>query len=286
MDTPLALLNDWQHALPLRPDPWSALAAPLGWDVPRLLAELRRLQQGGVISRVGVKALSETLDTVGVMARSVGDVALFAAAASGRHELVINTPSDRAPRVGICRTFDWPRAQPETQAAMALAIQKLGAAGVTMMDVDLPPNYAGLVQAQLDIMTWEMARALAYEWHAHRARLSQKLQDLLAAGWALPRERYESAVTLARNCRRAVGELFANVDVLLTPSAMGEAPCGLDATGDPLFNRIWTLLHTPCVHLPFTQGPHGLPVGLQVVGPAGGDRQTLVCADYLMQKLL
>ena len=122
----------------------------------------------GVISRVGVKALSETLDTVGVMARSVGDVALFAAAASGRHELVINTPSDRAPRVGICRTFDWPRAQPETQAAMALAIQKLGAAGVTMMDVDLPPNYAGLVQAQLDIMTWEMARALAYEWHAHR----------------------------------------------------------------------------------------------------------------------
>ena len=240
----------------------------------------------GVISRVGVKALSETLDTVGVMARSVGDVALFAAAASGRHELVINTPSDCAPRVGICRTFDWPRAQPETQAAMALAIQKLGAAGVTMMDVDLPPNYAGLVQAQLDIMTWEMARALAYEWHAHRARLSQKLQDLLAAGWALPRERYESAVTLARNCRRAVGELFANVDVLLTPSAMGEAPCGLDATGDPLFNRIWTLLHTPCVHLPFTQGPHGLPVGLQVVGPAGGDRQTLVCADYLMQKLL
>jgi Asp-tRNA(Asn)/Glu-tRNA(Gln) amidotransferase A subunit family amidase len=239
----------------------------------------------GLISRVGAKPLSETLDTIGVLARSVPDAALFAAAASGRHDLLIDQGLASAPRVGICRTFEWPRAQPETQAAMALAISKLGAAGVPLTDVELPPHFAGLVQAQLDIMTWEMARSLAYEWHAHRARLSARLQELIAAGLALPRERYDAAISLARHCRHMTAELFSRVDVLLAPSAMGEAPRGLDATGDPLFNRVWTLLHTPCVHLPFTQGPNGLPVGLQVVGAVGADRQTLLCADYVLRTL-
>ena len=240
----------------------------------------------GMISRVGAKPLSDTLDTIGVMARNVSDAALFAAAASGHHELIIEQPLTSAPRVGICRTYEWTRAQPETHAAMALAISKLGAAGVAIIDVELPPNFAGLVQAQLDIMTFEMARSLAYEWHAHRARLSAKLQELITAGLAIPRERYDAAVTLARNCRRMSEELFSRADVLLTPSAVGEAPAGLGATGDPLFNRLWTLLHTPCVHLPFTQGPNGLPVGLQLVGPRGADRQTLLYADYLLRKLI
>jgi Asp-tRNA(Asn)/Glu-tRNA(Gln) amidotransferase A subunit family amidase len=239
----------------------------------------------GVISRAGAKPLSDTLDTIGVLARGVPDAALFAAAASGREDLVIRQPLPSAPRVGICRTFEWPHAQPETQAAMALAMQELGAAGVTLIDVELPPNFAGLVQAQLDVMTWEMARSLAYEWHAHRQQLSQRLQDLIAAGLALPRERYDAAVTLARNARRATDELFSRADVLLAPSTAGEAPAGLDATGDPLFNRMWTLLHTPCVHLPFTQGPKSLPVGLQVVGAIGADKQTLLCADFLLHKL-
>lgn len=239
----------------------------------------------GWISRAGVKPLSDTLDTIGVLARSVPDAALFAAAASGDEALLIDAPLANAPRVGICRTFDWPRAQPEVQDAMALAIGKLGAAGVKLVDVELPPDFAGLVAAQLDIMTFEMAHSFAHEWHTHRERLSPRLQDLIAAGFAIPCERYQAALTLAHTCRHRATEIFSRVDVLLTPSAPGEAPRGLDATGDPLFNRIWTLLHTPCVHLPFTQGPNGLPVGLQVVGAIGADRQTLLCADYLLHVL-
>jgi Asp-tRNA(Asn)/Glu-tRNA(Gln) amidotransferase A subunit family amidase len=240
----------------------------------------------GLISRVGAKPLSDSMDTVGTLARSVADVALFAAAASGRNELIIHESLASSPRVGICRTFEWPRAQAETQAAMALAVSQLGAAGVALVDVDMPPNFAGMVQAQMDIMAYEMARSLAYEWHAHREHLSQKLQDLIASGVALPRERYDAAITLVRNGRRMTAELFSRADVLLAPSAIGEAPLGLHATGDPLFNRLWTILHTPCVHLPFAQGPQGLPVGLQVVGPIGSDRHTLLCAEYLMRTLL
>jgi Asp-tRNA(Asn)/Glu-tRNA(Gln) amidotransferase A subunit family amidase len=215
----------------------------------------------------------------------VPDAALFAAAAGGRSDLIIERPLATPPKIGICRTFEWPRAQPETHAAMELAIKKLGAAGVTLIDVDLPPNFTGIVQAQTDIMAYEMARALAYEWHAHRARLSQKLQELIAAGLALPRERYDAAMTLARNGRRMTAELFSRADVLLAPSTAGEAPGGLDATGDPLFNRMWTILHTPCVHLPFTRGPNGLSVGLQAVGPIGADHATLLHADFLLNKL-
>jgi Asp-tRNA(Asn)/Glu-tRNA(Gln) amidotransferase A subunit family amidase len=239
----------------------------------------------GLISRVGAKPLSETLDTIGTLARNVPDAALLAAVASGRSDLLIDQPLTSAPRVGICRTFEWSHAQPATQAAMDLAISKLGTAGVMLADIELPPNFAGLVQAQLDIMTYEMARSLAYEWHAQRARLSARLQALIAAGLALPRKRYDAAITLAHNCRRERSALFANVDVLLAPSTAGEAPRGLDATGDPLFNRMWTLLHTPCVHLPFAQGPNGLPVGLQVVGAIGADQHTLLCAEYLLRKL-
>lgn len=239
----------------------------------------------GWISRAGVKPLSDTLDTVGVLARTVPDAALLAAAASGDNTLLIDRPRASAPSVGICRGFDWPRAQPEVHQVMALAIHQLSAAGVKLIDVDLPPNFAGLPQAQLDIMTFEMARSFGYEWHAHRATLSQRLQDLIAAGLTIPRERYEAAITLARNCRHTSTEIFSRVDVLLTPSAPGEAPRGLDATGDPLFNRIWTLLHTPCVHLPFAQGPNGLPVGLQVVGAIGADKHALLCADDLLRKL-
>jgi len=239
----------------------------------------------GLISRAGVKALSDTLDTIGTLARSVPDAALFAAAASGRDDLVIREPLAHPPRVGICRTFEWPRAGAETQAAMNEAIRTLGTAGVSLVDVELPPNFAGMAQAQIDIMTFEMARSLAHEWHAHRTRLSQRLQDLIAAGLALPRERYDAAVSLARNARRMTAELFSQVDVLLTPSAIGEAPRGHGATGDPLFCRMWTLLHTPCVHLPFASGPGELPVGLQVVGATGADRATLLCADKLMTLL-
>ena len=239
----------------------------------------------GLISRVGAKPLSDSMDTLGTLARSVADVALFAAAASGRNELVIKESLTSAPRVGICRTFEWSRAQLETQAAMTLAINKLGAAGVTMIDIELPPNFAGMVQAQMDIMAYEMARSLAYERHAQRARLSQKLQGLITAGLALSRERYDAAITLVRNGRRMTAELFSRADVLLAPSAIGEAPLGLEATGDPLFNRLWTILHTSCVHLPFAQGLHDLPVGLQVVGPIGADRHTLLCAEYLLRTL-
>jgi len=238
----------------------------------------------GLICRAGVKPLSDTLDTVGTLARTVPDAALLAAALSGRGELRIDGTSSATPRVGICRTYEWKQAQPETVAALEDAAKNLGAAGVRLKDVMLPPTYANLVQAQIDIMLYEQAQSLAHERLTRWSELSARLQGLLEAGLKISSERYDAAQTLARNCRRTLAEVFADCDVLLAPSAPGPAPAGLGATGDPLFNRMWTLLRAPCVNIPVATAG-GLPVGLQVIANFGADAQALTAAHSLHQLL-
>jgi len=237
----------------------------------------------GLISRVGVKALSDTLDTIGTIARTVPDAALLAAAVSGRDDLQVGEQQPAQLRVGVCRTYEWKQAQPETVAALEAAAARLAAAGIAVKEINLPPTYANLVHAQTDIQLAEQAQSLAYERLYHRAQLSERLREILDAGMHVSPERYDAAQTLARNCRRSLTEVFTDCDVLLAPSAPGAAPVGLGATGDPVFCRIWTLLRTPCVNIPVATG--GLPVGLQVVGASGSDAQTLAAAHWLHQLL-
>ena len=241
----------------------------------------------GLINRVGVKALSDTLDTVGTIARTVPDAALLAAALTGRNDLLIDDsrPPAAKVRVGICRTHEWKHAQPEMINALESAGRKLSAAGAQTVEITLPAEYAHLVEAQIDIMFAEQAQSLAYERLAHWADISPKLQGILKAGLNVSVRRYDTALVLARNCRRALDAVFADCDVLLAPSAPGAAPVGLDMTGDPVFNRMWTLLHTPCVNIPVAATAAGMPVGLQVVGPVGGDARTLAAAHWLHQIL-
>ncbi len=240
----------------------------------------------GLISRVGVKALSDTLDTVGAIARTVPDAALFAAALTGRHDLLIDDrPLAAKVRVGICRTYEWEHAQPEMIDALESAARKLAAAGAQAREITLPADFAHLVAAQTDIMFAEQAQSLAHERLTHWAQISPRLQGILEAGLKVSVGRYDAALALARNCRRALGAVFADCDVLLAPSAPGAAPEGLDMTGDPLFNRMWTLLHTPCVNIPVAATASGMPVGLQVVGPIGSDARTLAAAHWLHQIL-
>ena len=239
----------------------------------------------GMVSRVGVKMISDTLDTIGALARSVPDVALFVAALAGRRDLMLDRPADDVPRIGLCRTYEWNRAQPETVKAFDDAAKRLRAAGASVREVTLPPPFAGLVDAQTAIMVREVATSLAYENLAHRAALSDDMTRMIDAGLAVLPEQYDGARSLTRACRAMLPEVFKELDVLVAPSTRGEAPEGIAATGDPLFNRIWTLLHVPVVHLPVGQGPRGLPVGVTVVGNVGADRATLRAADWLYARL-
>jgi Asp-tRNA(Asn)/Glu-tRNA(Gln) amidotransferase A subunit family amidase len=246
----------------------------------------------GMISRVGVKALSDILDTVGAIARTVPDVALLVAAVTGRKDLLIDeagglSPGQRATplRIGICRTHEWQQAQPETVEALESAATKLSAAGAQVKDVDLPPAFAGLVAAQIDIMFRQQADSLAYERLNHWSKISERLQGILESGLKVTVERFDEAVALTRACRRQLEDVYSDCDVLLAPSAPGAAPAGLAMTGDPVFNRMWTLLQVPCVNLPAGKMAGRLPVGLQVVGPLGGDARMLAAAHWVHRVL-
>ena len=94
-------------------------------------------------------------------------------------------------------------------------------------------------------------------------------------------EHYDQAQALVARCRAQLANVFQEVDVLLAPSAPGAAPLGLDNTGDPVFCRIWTVLHTPTVNIPAGSSANGMPVGLQVVGPLWADAFTLSAAHAL-----
>ena len=237
----------------------------------------------GLISRAGVKSLAESLDTIGVFARTVADAALFAGVLANRDLLPPATPV--APRIGLCRTFEWDVAAPETRQAFETAARHLSAAGARVSEMPLPPEFAGLAAAQTDIMAYEAAQAFAHESRSHDALLSAKLRELITQGRAIPPERHDENRRLARRCRCALDDLFGEADILIAPSAPGEAPAGLAATGNPVFNRIWTLLGTPCVHLPWTAGPQGLPLGVQAIGPRRSDRATLAAAEWVLATL-
>ena len=133
-------------------------------------------------------------------------------------------------------------------------------------DVALAP--ADILDHHRRIFEFEAARNYAYEYEMHGDKLSPALRDgLLKPGRALPLSAYLEAIEAAEALRGHLDDVFAEFDVLLTPSAAGEAPEGLGSTGDARFNAIWTLAWTPCLTLPAGTGRKGLPLGVQLVGP-------------------
>lgn len=237
----------------------------------------------GLINRSGVKALSDPLDTIGFIARSVDDVALFAAAANGER----NAPDlaqSGTPRIALCQTHEWPHADEDTRAAFAHAEASLGKAGVPLRDLQLPLLFSQLLQAQKEVMAFDLAHSLADERLRHPAQLSDGLSQMLAQGLRVPVERHHANLQLAASARAMIPSLLGDTDALLAPSAIGEAP-GIEQTGDPVFGRVWTFLGLPCVHLPFFRGRTGMPVGLQLIGRHGEDLALLRAARALLPML-
>lgn len=238
----------------------------------------------GTINRSGLKSLAESLDTIGVMARTVEDCALVVHAVSAR-PMPDFTSVSPVPRIGFCRTSRWQDASAATHAALEAAATIFAKAGAQVRDFALPDDFDRLYEEQLTIMNYEAARGLAHERRLHPDLLSEGLRRELDAHWILPRSRYDDAMQHVQACRQVYSGLFADVDVLLTPSAPDEAPAGIESTGSALFNRSWTMLGAPCVTLPFGRGAQGLPLGIQVVGRYGDDERVLLAAEWARRAL-
>ncbi|MFC0388502.1 amidase [Muricoccus vinaceus] len=237
----------------------------------------------GAIPRPGMKLMADSLDTIGLMARTVEDAALFLAVLTADPPEPL--PDIPAPRIGLCRTALWELAQPAAREAVEDAARRLEAAGATLRDVSLPPDFAGLTEARVTINDHEIARALADEWTNHREGLSERLAATVEKGRAIPRTAYAAAQGAAEFARARFPDAMAGCDALLTLGAAGEAPEGLASTGDSRFQGLWTLLHGPAIGLPTHRGPKGLPVGVQLVAPRHADRRLLAVARWAMDRL-
>ena len=189
------------------------------------------------------------------------------------------------PRIGFCRTPYWTKADRATQAALESAAPRLAAAGARVAEVALDGEFADLAQAQIRGSGFEFYRALAYERTKFPEQISEKLRGRLLAGGRVTRAQYEEAQAMALRCRARLADVYRDYDVLLSPSTTGEAPRGLESTGDPVFGLSWTLMLGPAVTLPVFTGPSGLPIGAQITGPRAKDALTLLCAEWVCRVL-
>jgi len=233
------------------------------------------------VPTAGVKPFSPSLDTVGTFTLDAAGAALALAVMAG--EDPADATLDAAPRIGFARTHEWGQLPTATRLAVEAAATRLGA-HLEVVEVDLPDAFDGLVEAQMALMMAEATQALATERRDHGEELSDKLRAGLRIGdrhlWALDAARHH-----VHRCRALLDEVFAGVDVLLAPSALGEAPLATEGTGDPLLCRIWTALGTPAVAVPGLVGPDALPLGVQLVAPLGAD-STALAATAHVQPLL
>ena len=130
-------------------------------------------------------------------------------------------------------------------------------------------------------MNAESARALGWELTTHPEGLSEGLRERMHFGLSQTEAGLTEAYDVFARAQSGFPDVMSGLDVLVTPAAPGEAPRGLDWTGDPAFNFIWTSLHVPCVTVPAGTGPNGLPLGIQITGRLGDDRAVLAWARWV-----
>jgi Asp-tRNA(Asn)/Glu-tRNA(Gln) amidotransferase A subunit family amidase len=233
---------------------------------------------------VGVKCFSWTLDTVGLFAAGVGDLAHGLAAMTDRPEL-LPAATVRPPRIGlVIQEF---AGAPEAAGAEALKIAAAAVerAGASVRALELPDIVAQAWRIQPTIQQFEAHQAFAWEYRENYEAMPPLLRGRLDESLGLTPADYDAARALAIKARAALAETFQEIDVVLTLSAPGAAPKGLASTGDARFNRLWTLMGTPCVNIPATIADGGLPVGVQVVAGYGDDAKALAAAQFIEEAL-
>ncbi|HEX5588283.1 MAG TPA: amidase family protein, partial [Acidimicrobiia bacterium] len=235
----------------------------------------------GTVPTAGMKQLAPSLDTVGWFARDVATL--------DRVRTVLTEPADRAPaparttppRIGLLRAEEWDDATDDARAVVETAAQLAADGGADVRTRSLPPSHRGLAAAHPTVMAFEMARSFEWEHREHADALSDVLRSIIDEGTTIDPARRREVLDRAAAARADVDELFGDREVLLTLAALGEAPAGLDNTGDPRCARLWTLLGHPTVSVPGLTGATGLPIGVQLVGRPGHDAELLAAAAWL-----
>ena len=239
----------------------------------------------GDLSCVGIKQAAGALDTLGLFARSIEDIALYRDVLLDTEPVPIAQNVPR-PRVGFCRTHLWPQMESSTQALFEDAVKKLARAGTKVADVELPREFDDIPEAQRLIAGFEFTRNFTWEIEHHWEKLSETLRNgRLKVGMACSFERYLESRALAERCRQLIAPILEDYDVLLTACATGEAPVGLSNTGNAMLAVIWTTMHVPSISVPVFKGPNGLPIGAYLIGKRNNDRELFAVARWVHRAL-
>ncbi len=225
--------------------------------------------------RAGMKTLSPSQDTVGLITRDVRDAAFVA---YGMHGCEVPDITVRQPRIAICTSSQWAHATSKTVAAIEQFAGELGRHGAVISRRPLPAFLESMIDLQARIFAFEARKSLAFERLGFAERLSPRLRARLEGGADIAVEEYLEMRRATEKARQDANALFEGVDALIYPAAEGEAEHGHDFAGSPRFGALWTLLHLPCISFPIDKGPSGLPLGVQLIGRFAMDGMLLAIA--------
>ena len=233
----------------------------------------------------GTKQISATLDTLGFYVRSLDDIPIAGAALQGLQGSLPVGNDTVAPKITLIRTTSWDQADQAARDLVEDVFDKLGASGAQTRELDLPAPYPDLFDAHTVIGAVEPLSAIAWEIENHWEEIPEPTRKLVEEGRKYGLQNYVEATALAESCRRQLHHIIGPEEIIITLPAPGEAPEGLNHTGSAEFNRLWTVLHVPCLHVPVDKGPRGLPLGIQLVSLRGSESALLAAARWSAGKL-
>jgi Asp-tRNA(Asn)/Glu-tRNA(Gln) amidotransferase A subunit family amidase len=240
-----------------------------------------------VLSTDGILTFSSTLDQPGVFARNVEDAALVVAHLAHSRWAISPQISaiKHAPRLVAVRSPVWALAEPDQRSRFATDIAVLRESAAIVDEIELPSGFNEAHKVHRIIMLYEGARG-ARDVRAHfRDKISDVLNKALDEGERISTAEYERALRKREALQRDFSRFLDDYDAVVTPPAAGEAPPSLEATGDPSFCTIWTLLGVPSITIPTGLGSRGMPLGLQIIGNQGESNHLLATTMWCERQL-
>ena len=250
----------------------------------------------GLISRHLVLQISRALDQVGVFANSIEDAALISEQLIGHDKQDPDTSLNPRPKL-LAASKEKPPAEPvlahiklpfmnELEEDVKEGFKEIKDELKGKVDeIELPEGFAGIPDWHKIIMESDMARSFSEEYKKSKNKLSDKIIEAIERGMKYTSVEYNNALAKIDVANAYFNQFFHDYDVILTPSACGEAPKGLKSTGNPIFCTIWTYCGMPCINLPLLQGKNGLPVGVQLVSSLFDDERLFRNASWLTSKI-
>ena len=238
----------------------------------------------GDFDKSGILPNSPSIDTLGLMSRSVEDIALFRSILLEEDLVSIQKVDLSKIKIGFVRTPHWDKTDDSTKEAFEHFLNLLRSDKLNVVDLEIDNLISKSDALHLDISGYEFKRSISHERFNYYDQLSDQLRNgRLNDGYQVSNKNYQLALKDLSILKNQIDAVFDETDLIITPSAPGEALKGLEYTGSPIFNTTWSLNGNPCITLPLFKGKQELPIGCQLVARFGDDDQLLNYAKAFLE---